>query len=342
MEEKFKEFYASYKEQIDEFYFQLKKAKERYIQHSFIMAILLCCIFLVGTLGLLKISVTTFLWEIIIVCIALFVVCFGSVFIRLKPVLTKMTEKIMLDIIKYISGDEQAKFIHNSMISQESIADMELFNLDNLKYTGKNYIAANYNNNAMNFADMEIYYYKDKIDEEVFYDREGNRHVKEVVRKVKKQVFQGCYISATLNKKIAEHIYLIPNNIGDVIINGKLNDYLTYKGNEIELENLEFSKKYKVYSDNEIQARYILSLSLMEKINNIDDIFPDKKYIVFKEGRRFAICVDGIQIENLRKTLLPLKRREDIVEENIKFIFKRLYSLFDIYNILDLGDDLYV
>ena len=145
-----------------------------------------------------------------------------------------------------------------------------------------------------------------------------------------------------MNKKIAEHIYLIPNNFSDLIINGAIKDYITYSGEEIELENLEFSKKYKVYSDDEIQARYILSLALMEKINEIDDIFDGKKYIVFKEGRRFVICIEGFKIEDLRKTLLPFNRNSPKVQENLKYIFKNLYKLFEIYNVLDLGSDLYV
>ena len=97
-----------------------------------------------------------------------------------------------------------------------------------------------------------------------------------------------------------------------------------------------------MYSDDEIQARYILSLALMEKINEIDDIFDGKKYIVFKEGRRFVICIEGFKIEDLRKTLLPFNRNSPKVQENLKYIFKNLYKLFEIYNVLDLGSDLYV
>ena len=135
---------------------------------------------------------------------------------------------------------------------------------------------------------------------------------------------------------------MIPNNISDLLLNGAIRDYITYSGDEVKLENLELSKKYKVYSDDEIQARYILSMSLMERINKIDNEFPGKKYIVFKEGRRFVICLEGFKIENFRKSLLPVIRNEEKEKENIKIVYNNLVRLFKIYDILDLGNDLYV
>ena len=340
MEEKFQQFYSEYSSKIEEYYSKLKVKKDTYIMHSIIMSIVLCSLFLLGTYQLSNIIGGEFLILKIVICLIIIALSMFSVFARLKPMLLEINEIIILDILKYISKDENSKFWHDKMISTKSIEDMELFNLDNLKYNGRNYISSTYNNNAMNFADMEIYYYKDKIEESVVYE-EGKKYSKKITKKIKKTLFDGCYIGATLNKTIADHIYLIPNNLSDLIVNGKINDYITYKGNEIELENLEFSKKYKVYSDNEIQARYILTLSLMEKINDIDNLFEGKKYIVFKEGRRFAICIEDFKIENLRQTVLPLKRNSTKIEENMKYIFERIYKLFDIYNILDLGNDLY-
>lgn len=341
MEEKFNEFYENYKDKLDDIYLKFNQSKSK-IEKRFVIAMIAFLVIFILASYRLKLLVDSSSLFIILGCIVIVVSVFIGIFLRLRREMYKLNKNIIEDIVRYISSDETSIYEPDKRISINNIKEMELFNLENLKYNGKNAIVTNYNNNYMNFADMEIYYYKDKLKEETYYDSKGNPYTKKTIEKIKKTLFSGCYISATLNKNIAEHIYLIPNNFSDLIINGAIKDYITYSGEEIELENLEFSKKYKVYSDDEIQARYILSLSLMEKINNIDDIFEGKKYIVFKEGRRFVICLEGFKIEDLRKTLLPFRKTSSKVQENLRYIFKNLYKLFAIYDVLDLGNDLYV
>jgi len=193
----------------------------------------------------------------------------------------------------------------------------------------------------MSFADMELYYYTRKTSVNYVY-KNGRKYKKTTTKRVKQKFFDGCYISAVLNKNIAEHIYVIPNNISDLVLNnGLINDYIMHKGVNVELENLEFSKKYKVYSEDEIQARYVLSLSLMEKINNIDTVIEGKKYIIFKENGKVVICVPGLKIENMRKVSMPLNYSKEKVNKAIEKVFEKIYGLFSIYDILDLGNDLY-
>lgn len=341
MDEQYNIFFNEYTDKIEEYYNLLKKKKKNTIIKIVIFAIFLILIFIFGTIGLDLVIQNGYLFQIL-GSIIIIIISFFSIIIKMHRELYKINEKVIHDVIKYISKDEECIYSPNKRISAKNIQDMELFNFKTLKYNGKNAISANYNNNMMNFADMEVYYYKDKITEQVQYDSEGRKYTKIIKDKIKKTIFNGCYISATLNKKIADHIYLIPNNLEDLVINSALNDYITYSGNKLELENLEFSEKYRVYSDDEIQARYILSLKLMEQINKIDELFDGKKYIVFKEGKRFAICIQDFSIENLRKALLPFNKNSSKLNENLKYIFKNIYNLFDIYNILDLGNDVYV
>ncbi len=334
---KFDSFYNNFKEKLSKYYETLENNKKS-IKVKLSIAMLLLCIIL--CIGVYKLTESIGLCAIAAVIMVIATVII--IYLKFRLEMYTLNQYIMKDIINFISGNNSSTYEPNKRISKDVVNEMELFNLDNLIYTGRNAIAISYNGNNMNFADMEIFYYKDKVREEKVYDDKGEPHIRKTIEKVKKYVFDGCYISATLNKKIAEHIYLIPNNFADLIINGGINDYITYSGSEVELENLEFSKKYKVYSEDEIQARYILSLALMEKINNIDNILEGKKYIVFKEGRRFVICLEGFKIEDIRKTLLPIKYNEEKVKDTLKYIYDKLYTLFAIYDILDLGNDLYV
>ncbi len=339
LNDEFNSFYSNYTDKINEYYIKLSNAKKKNITLMILLDIILLALFIYGFAKIDFSNVAGFL----ICSYILFVI--ASIIIAIVCLRTEkqaISESIISDAVKFISKDENGSYAHKLQISKKNIEEMELFDLNRVRYSGKNCIQAIYKGNPMSFADMVIYYLKDRIVEEKVYDEKGNEYIRRKVVKDKKYIFDGSYISATLNKRIAEHIYLIPNNFNDVVLNSRINDYITFDGEKIELENLEFSKKYRVYSTDEIQARYILSLSLMEKINNIDDVFENKKYIVFKEGRRFVICLDDFKIEKLRNTFIPLNRNSDKLKENIYYIFKNIYNLFYIYDILDLGNDLYV
>ena len=159
----------------------------------------------------------------------------------------------------------------------------------------------------MVFSDMETYVIDTIETKEEIY-RDGKKYIKTARKKKKRYIFKGIYIGATLNKKNINHIYLIPNNLNDTVLQSKIMSYIKYHGVPANLENLEFSKKYKVFCDDEVQARYILSLGLMERINKLDELYKGKKYIVFKEGKRFAICIEGVSIENIKNSKIPLFR----------------------------------
>ena len=270
------------------------------------------------------------------------VATFFSIKNTLKEIMSKLNEDIMRDIIAFISDNkiEDIMYEPKKKLSEESFDKMELFNLDVVKYNGKNYIKALYNKNNMVFSDMETYII-DTIETKKEIYKDGKKYIRTTRKKKKKIIFKGLYIGATLNKKNSNHIYLIPNNFNDTFLQSKIMNYIKYQGTPVMLENLEFSKKYKVFCDDEVQARYILSLSLMERINKLDELYKGKKYIVFKEGKRFAICIEGLSIENIKKIKLPAFRNQNKEINVLNNIFTKLNDLFKIYYILDLGNDLY-
>jgi len=265
-----------------------------------------------------------------------------SIHNRLKVEMQKLNENIIKDILSFISDNEldNIMFDPKKKLSEEAFDKMELFNLDVVKYNGKNYIKVPYNKNNMVFSDMHTYVY-DIIETKKEIYKDGKKYIRTSRKKKKRTIFEGMYIGATLNKKNTNHIYLIPNNLNDTILQSKIMSYIKYHGVPVILENYEFSKKYKVFCDDEVQARYILSLSLMERINEIDNLFKGKKYIVFKEGKRFAICIEGLTIEKMKKTKLPTFRNEVQELKQLTTMFKQLNELFKIYHVLDLGNDLY-
>ncbi len=344
-EENFREFYENeYCSVINEYYENLKKTKNTIFISRIVIGILLIVVpFVAIKMFAEQIPITAYgpacaLWSIAIIALIIF-----AIHSNMKKQMYELNEEIIKDILVFISnGDrEKIKYEPKTRLSTESFDNMELFNLDVVKYNGKNYTCVPYNKKNIVLSDINTYVYDESEYERIIY-KDGKKYKQKVRRKQKRNIFQGIYIGVPLAKNNSAHMYLIPNNLNDKILQSKIMEYIKYNGKHVMLENLEFSKKYKVFCDDEIQARYILSLSFMEKINELDKLFTGKKYIVFKEGKRFAICIEGITVEDIRNITLPVFRNEVKEKEALTEIFNKLNRFIYIYHVLDLGNSVYL
>lgn len=267
---------------------------------------------------------------------------FFSIYSEIKNDMFELNDEIIKDIVSFISERDKTDIDYspNKMISKESLNEVGLFNLDVVKYSGKNYLNVPYYKNTMVFSDIYTYVCDFAEKKEEIY-KNGKKYIRTTKKEKKKFIFDGVYIGATMNKKSKNQVYLIPNNISDRLIQSKIKNYINYRGYDITLENAEFMKKYKVFCDDETQARYILSMSLMERINKVDELFKGKKYIVFKEGKRFSMCIEGFSIENIKRNTLPVFQNKDRERKVLLKMFNSFNNLFKIYHILDLENSLY-
>ena len=339
----FESFYSNkYKEIVKEYYDLVKPKKIRVIIFVILLGVLLGIMPTIFFNILKQLLGNYYTMSITLYYIVMIVITLYSIKKSLKLIMVEVNEYIIRDIIAFISNNnvENIMFEPKQRLAEEAFDKMNLFNLNIVKYNGSNYIRALYNKNTMVFSDMETYVIDTIETKEEIY-RDGKKYIKTARKKKKRYIFKGIYIGATLNKKNTNHIYLIPNNLNDTVLQSKIMSYIKYHGVPANLENLEFSKKYKVFCDDEVQARYILSLGLMERINKLDELYKGKKYIVFKEGKRFAICIEGVSIENIKNSKMPLFRNEKIEYKYLCNIFNQLMNLFNIYYILDLGNELY-
>lgn len=332
-EEDFNHFFDNeYYDKLTAYYEEGNKKKRKIILSKVLYGSVLA-IFFVIIIGIIELNkyVNGFLWLIDTTAIVVIGFCtFYDIYNNIRKNMIELNDEIIMDIIAFLSGNlvENIEYSPEKRISKDSLNESNLFNLNVTNYNGKNFIKVPYNKNTMVFSDIYTYVY-DTV------EKNGIKTQK------KRFLFDGIYIGATMNKKNKNQIYLIPNNIGDKFIQSKIKSYIHYSGYNINLENAEFMKKYKVFCDDEIQARYILSMSLMERINKIDEIFKQKKYIVFREGRRFTTCIEGVSIEKIRNYSLPVFQNREKERATLLKMFNDLNNLFKIYHILDLGNDLY-
>lgn len=220
------------------------------------------------------------------------------------------------------TSDKEVELKPNTKISDDVIIDSRIFNMDQLKTRGKNYMFFSYNGKFITMADSYIY-----------------KYVKSGKKKIKKTVFDGQFISMTFNKPVKSFIYILPNDIKN--FRNKLLNYINYEGDRVQLENPLFNNKYKVYSHDEIQARYILSLKIMERMIELDTIFPDKKYIVFRENGKLTLFIENESLEKVRNYKLPIFKSELKEKKYFMKVFEKIKNISLIYEILDLNNKLY-
>lgn len=242
---------------------------------------------------------------------------------RIKENIYKINKNIIESIVGFISDAKtQPELKENTMISRDTISECRIFNLNDLKVTGRNFMQFGYKGKTITISDSQIY-----------------KYIKKDKKYVKKYAFDGQFISMTFNKPVRSFIYLIPNSFKN--IGNKLLNYIKYDGTKVDLENPLFSKIYKVYSYDEIQARYILSLRLMERMTELDSVFGGKKYIVFRENGKMTLFVENETMETTRNMKLPVFKNFLKEQKYLLSIFKKLVRYAEIYEILDLGNTLY-
>jgi tetratricopeptide (TPR) repeat protein len=86
---------------------------------------------------------------------------------------------------------------------------------------------------------------------------------REVIRgeSTSRRIFQGLFFVADFNKDFRGQTFLLSNDIGS-----KIQVLHKGKGQAVSLEDPSFRKLFVVYSNDQVEARYILSTSLMERL----------------------------------------------------------------------------
>ena len=102
-----------------------------------------------------------------------------------------------------------------------------------------------------------------------------------------KNVFHGLFIKMNMNKDFNTHTVLLPTNIVHISPSMKLH--------YTELEDVKFNKKFDVFTDNDLESRYLLTPSFMEKLKNISLTFNTNKLSCAFFKSYLVIAIPSVQ-----------------------------------------------
>lgn len=137
-------------------------------------------------------------------------------------------------------------------------------------------------------------------------------------------IFDGALIKISMNKKFTNHTVIRPHKAPNT-------------GKHLKrtiLEDVIFENKYDVYTDNEIEARYLITTAFMERLNNIQKIFNSKKIscAFYKGSLYIAVYTD----KDLFK-LFDLNKPLDDYEQLMIF-FNEVLSIYKCIDYFKLSE----
>lgn len=129
-------------------------------------------------------------------------------------------------------------------------------------------------------------------------------------------VFRGVFITLDMNK----------NFNGKTIIKPDTWSHLSPMANlkHTTLEDVVFEKKYDVFTDDEIEARYLITTSFMERLVNIKTAFKARRTSCAFYQDKLLIALDTkkdlFEIRSINKPIYNIKQYDDMFDEIFSII----------------------
>ena len=140
-------------------------------------------------------------------------------------------------------------------------------------YKGEDHVSGHREQVPFEFSEI------DAQKEEVYYE-DGKK------RKRKVTIFQGLFFRASFNKHIQGETLVFPD-LAESMFGSLVGNFLQsangeHAGKLVKLEDVEFEKKFAVYGTDQIEARYILTPSMMREMTNLSNKIKRPLYFSFK------------------------------------------------------------
>jgi len=136
-------------------------------------------------------------------------------------------------------------------------------------------------------------------------------------------IFRGIFMVADFNKSLSYTTRVIQARDGFF-------EKLFNRKTKVSLENPEFEKIFNTYCEDQVEARYILSTAMMERIVKLQKMWNDKVNLSFS-GNHVYIAI------NHARNLFEPDLSDKMELEQVERIFKEINACLKIIDTLDLN-----
>ena len=224
-------------------------------------------------------------------------------------------EQVIREIINFI--DDRFTYSPSKKMSLSEFKKTGIFLMRVDRYRGDDHIEGKIDSTHVEFSEVHAEY--------TTKDNKGRTHYH--------TIFKGLLFSADFNKNFNVKTYILTDIAEKMFgfLGTKLQKMNKRRGQLVKLENIEFEKEFAVYSEDQIESRYILSPSLMERILSFKKQTKKSIQMSFVDTRLY-IAVP------YRKNLFEPKLFGDIVDfKNIQEYHDDLNLVLDLIETLNLN-----
>jgi hypothetical protein len=227
-------------------------------------------------------------------------------------------QTVIAGMVKSI-GD-QLDYSPQSFITVNEYHEGDLFLQRIDSYSGGDLIDGKFGATTIKFSEL---HHQEKRETT---DSRGNRRTYWVT------IFKGIFFIADFNKNFNGNTYVMPDSGFDFLGIGKILDkWFEGRGQAIQLENPTFEKYFKVFGSDQVEARYILSPSVMERLVEFREKANERIFISFIHSKVF------IAIPVSKNFFEPNEFSSGVKEDYLKEYFYYLTLVTGIVDDLNLN-----
>lgn len=175
--------------------------------------------------------------------------------------------------------DPELRYRPDGMISEAIFRGSNIFKHRIDRYRGDDHVRGKIGKTGMEFSEIHAEY------KTVTHDSKGNR------RETWHTIFKGVFFSADFNKHFHGETYVLPdlaeNLLGSLGSMFQLNK--SRHGELVKLEDPDFEKAFKVYSSDQIEARYLLTPAVMRSLAEFSRKTGRLMHISFVDTRVYVL-----------------------------------------------------
>ena len=147
--------------------------------------------------------------------------------------------------------DSQLSYNQGGCVKQSEFNASKIFHTKPNRYKGDDYVSGKIGQTEIRFSELDAKY------------ESGSGKNRTVV-----QIFKGLFFIADFNKHFHGRTVVLPDTSEKMFgrLGQKLQEWNISRDDLVKLEDPEFEREFVVYSNDQVEARYILSTSLMKRI----------------------------------------------------------------------------
>ncbi len=184
--------------------------------------------------------------------------------------------RIIKEIVEFI--DPGLNYQSGNFIPEYAYMASEIFKTNPDRYHGKDYVSGKIGVTTIEFSQIHSEYKTEHI------DRNGHR------RTQWHTIFKGIFFIGDFNKNFQGRTVVLPDTAEKLLgfLGTSLQSMNFTRGQLIKMEDPEFEKLFVVYGDDQVEARYLLSTSLLQRIVNFRKKSNEKIFISFVRSKIFV------------------------------------------------------